>query len=836
MKYFIIIPSLLVVIGSIGISSAQEITGLAGWNIYLDPGHSQTENVGVYGYSEAEKNLAVALATRDLLLGTTDIDTVYISRTNSQEVVGLSQRSDHANSVGAAFFHSFHSNAGAPQTNNTLLLWGQLLSGAEKSPPGGQAMSDIMIDRLTRAMRIATIGSLGDCGFYGSFIPDACSGGGPYLSVNRRTTMASELSEAGYHTSPVQNTRNMNADWKRMEAKAFFWSILDYHSIPRPVDETVAGYIRDVESGELVNGATVTIGDSVYTTDTYESLFNMYSNDPEELRNGFYFIEGASGDPVTVQVSADGYEDYSVSVATVDTFLTFHDIELVPDFPPGIVSTSPAQDSTHQIIDPVVIDFDRKMDRPSVEAAFSLDPEIGGSFIWSENDFRLTFAPDTFFVPLTDYTLTISATAEGICGDGLDGDGDGLEGGDFVLAFPTGMPDIFAPEVVSTSPGSDEQGIQRDPVITMVFNEPIDQSNITDDMFVLESGAGDIIEGQAQYYEVVDKGVFTFFPDQLLKTETYYRLSIGPGLRDVFGNETTEAASVVFRVGELDNIYTSIDSFDGGLDGWWVPQQSGTTTGIVTDSTSRDSNAEVVNLQTGSSASMRLKYGWDSDASTWLIRIFLSSGAPANVFFDSTYTMQAYVFGDGSGNRFRFAVDDNIPVSAAGNHEVSPWFDIDWHGWRLVSWNPGRDGAGTWLGNGSLDGTLRFDSIQLSHVEGAAEFGTFYVDDLRLVKTAIATSIDSEVEPPRGITLEQNYPNPFRGSTTFEFDVDRQETLSLTIYNVIGSEVARVVEGKSYSPGKHTVEWNSDGIASGVYLARLTGREVERTIRILIVR
>jgi hypothetical protein len=34
--------------------------------------------------------------------------------------------------------------------------------------------------------------------------------------------------------------------------------------------------------------------------------------------------------------------------------------------------------------------------------------------------------------------------------------------------------------------------------------------------------------------------------------------------------------------------------------------------------------------------------------------------------------LQVYVFGDGSGNKFRFAVDDNMPVESAANHEVSP--------------------------------------------------------------------------------------------------------------------------------------------------------------------
>lgn len=836
MKNRIILAAVAIILVA-GTVNAQEITGLAGWDIYLDPGHSQTENQGIFGYSEAEKNLGVGLALRALLLERTDIDTVYISRTNHDVVVSLSQRSDHANSLGATWFHSIHSDAGSPTANSTLLLWGQLLSGAEKTPPGGNAMSDHMVDNLTRVMRTTTRGSVGDCSFYRSFIPDACSSGGPYLSVNRRTTMASELSESGFHTNPTQNMRNMGVGWKLMEARSFFWSILDYHGIPRPVITAIAGFVKDAESGRLLNGATVTIGDSTYTTDTYESLFNQYSNDPEELRNGFYFLDAGQSGSLDITVEADDYETYSASFASVDSFLTFHDVDMIPAFPPAVASITPMDSSTLQIDERVVIDFNRKMDRESVENAFSLEPVHGGTFQWSNNDFTLTFVPDSFFTPESMYSLTITDEAQGVFGDVLDGDGDGNSGGDFELQFETGLADVQAPNVASAYPANNQMNLPRDVAVTMVFDEFIDPASYDNGDFVFEAGTGGgPLSGQLESYNVAGSTVFTFFPDDELKTETYYRLQAEAGLADVFGNETTTSKSVVFRVGINDNIYTNVDRFDGGVDDWWVPQQSGTTTGIVTDSTNRSLDTGIINLKTSSTGSMRLDYGWDTDASTWLIRTFLGGGAPANVLFDSTFTVQAQVFGDGSGNLFRFALDDNVPTSAAGNHEVSPWYVIDWKGWKRVVWQPGKDGAGSWLGDGSLDGTLRFDSIQLSHVEGAAEFGTIYVDDLRLSKTAVATYTAEDDVVPTSISMQQNYPNPFQGETTFTFSVPENSRISLTIYNTLGSEVARVVEEADFPAGSHSINWRADNLASGVYLARLSSGEQRETIRIVVLK
>ena len=84
---------------SVSTALAQQVTGLAGWNIVLDPGHSFRENMGVAGYSEAEKNVRVAWALRDLLLQTTDIDTVFLTREDDNTNVGLSSRSAYASSL-----------------------------------------------------------------------------------------------------------------------------------------------------------------------------------------------------------------------------------------------------------------------------------------------------------------------------------------------------------------------------------------------------------------------------------------------------------------------------------------------------------------------------------------------------------------------------------------------------------------------------------------------------------------------------------------------------------------------------------------------------------------
>ncbi len=824
---------LLLLSSLVATGASAQVTGLQGWNIFLDPGHSARENMGIYNYSEAEKNLRVALALRDMLLTQTDIDTVYLSRTNDLQIVGLTQRSDLANALGADWFHSIHSDASSSTApNSTLLLWGQLRNGAEKTPPGGARMSDFMVDVLTRGMRTTTRGSIGDCSFYG------CSGTGPYLSVNRNTVMPSELSEAGFHTNPTQNQRNMNAEWKRLEARTFLWAILDFWGIPRPPVDIVTGYVTDSETGLPINGATVSIVDQEYTTDTYESLFRFYSSNPDLLRNGFYYIEDVGPNPLPVTVSAEGYHtSFFDFVQPTDTFFTFFDVQLVSSTPPRVVSSDPAEgEGAFRIVNPIVIDFSRPMDRTSVESAFALDPPATGRLLWSNNDFRLTFRPDSL-PPLTPMTLTIAGSALGALGDPFDGNGDGTGGDDFVVSFTTGPADTQAPGIADTYPSIRANGVELDPIISIVMNEVLDGSSVATDQVEMVTASGDPVAGVLDHHVVGERSVLSFFPALPLQPLEAYIVRVQPGLRDLVGNVRSTQQQFNFSTGEIAVERTIIDDFETDVEvNWWPPEQSGSTTGIMPGVTARTTETQVVHLGTGSSAALRVTVEWEEGASTTLLREYLSGGAPKDVVFDSTYAIEAYVFGDGSGTLFRFAVDDRLPLTAAEYHEVSPWFVVDWYGWRLVSWRPGRDGTGVWLGDGVLDGNLRIDSIQLSRSESGGNSASVVVDDLSLARRGVATGVESSDELPDEFEFMQNYPNPFRDLTTLQFKLPEPGPLTVSVYNVLGAEVARLADQYMAAAGTTELSWNASDLPSGVYIARARFGRLSRSIQMVLVK
>jgi len=79
---------------------------------------------------------------------------------------------------------------------------------------------------------------------------------------------------------------------------------------------------------------------------------------------------------------------------------------------------------------------------------------------------------------------------------------------------------------------------------------------------------------------------------------------------------------------------------------------------------------------------------------------------------------------------------------------------------------------------------------------------------------------------PAAFALIGNQPNPFNPSTQIAYEVPEQSHITLTIFNLLGQEVIRLVD-QVQSPGRYLVTWNARNarglsVSSGVYLYRLT--------------
>ena len=103
--------------------------------------------------------------------------------------------------------------------------------------------------------------------------------------------------------------------------------------------------------------------------------------------------------------------------------------------------------------------------------------------------------------------------------------------------------------------------------------------------------------------------------------------------------------------------------------------------------------------------------------------------------------------------------------------------------------------------------------------------------------------IPSSIEPaiiPGVLTLSQNFPNPFNPTTSIEFGIPEASQTSLSIFDVRGHEVTRLIDG-NLAPGNYSLLWSSldqggNSVAAGIYFARIQTATGEQVIKMTLLK
>jgi len=106
--------------------------------------------------------------------------------------------------------------------------------------------------------------------------------------------------------------------------------------------------------------------------------------------------------------------------------------------------------------------------------------------------------------------------------------------------------------------------------------------------------------------------------------------------------------------------------------------------------------------------------------------------------------------------------------------------------------------------------------------------------------------VGNDIEPillktlttPEEYSLSQNYPNPFNPVTTIGFTIPAVEThrnVSLQVYNIQGQLVETLINTQMEA-GYHSVTWNADNVASGIYIVKLTMDNFSSTKKMLLMK
>jgi len=189
-----------------------------------------------------------------------------------------------------------------------------------------------------------------------------------------------------------------------------------------------------------------------------------------------------------------------------------------------------------------------------------------------------------------------------------------------------------------------------------------------------------------------------------------------------------------------------------------------------------------------------------------------------------------------SGDSHTAAIDDGanagLPEIMAGGLDITNSRIVKLlDDFAIKIWNKGGQGLTTDEFNNAFGLVTVFgeDSVRLSLVD---EFGNEFAAHT-VVRTVTGLEL-ADASAPTGYALLQNFPNPFNPSTEIEFVLPVRARVRLTLYSLLGQEVAVLLDDVR-NAGTHRLELGGADLASGTYFYRLDASE-ESGVRFTMTR
>lgn len=114
------------------------------------------------------------------------------------------------------------------------------------------------------------------------------------------------------------------------------------------------------------------------------------------------------------------------------------------------------------------------------------------------------------------------------------------------------------------------------------------------------------------------------------------------------------------------------------------------------------------------------------------------------------------------------------------------------------------------------------------------EYSAMSTTNRRLLVTFL-TAVREEAEQPAEHALEQNFPNPFNPATYIKYIIPRAGRVRLSVFNLLGQEVALIFEGEQQA-GQHEVEFKNIELPSGIYFYRIQAPGFVETKKMVVAK
>ena len=199
--------------------------------------------------------------------------------------------------------------------------------------------------------------------------------------------------------------------------------------------------------------------------------------------------------------------------------------------------------------------------------------------------------------------------------------------------------------------------------------------------------------------------------------------------------------------------------------------------------------------------------------------------------------------GDGSMKRsgepsaVDIQVDDDIFVPDEVSVDIGDLVNWDWVGNSVHSATSGTPGNP----DGIFDSGIQANGATFSYESDSAGTFDYYCRVHGALMTGILTvlpviGVDEEFALiPALYGLTQNYPNPFNPNTTIRYGLPIASEVNLSIYNLLGEEVALLFNG-NMPAGNHQVTWDASSMTSGIYFYRLQAGDFVQTRKMVLLK
>lgn len=220
-------------------------------------------------------------------------------------------------------------------------------------------------------------------------------------------------------------------------------------------------------------------------------------------------------------------------------------------------------------------------------------------------------------------------------------------------------------------------------------------------------------------------------------------------------------------------------------------------------------------------------------------------GYPAPAYFDSTSKNCMYAFGDlscGSGAGQQIPVELTTfsahykegsvrlnwqTATELNNHGFYIERSVDGQLWDEIDFVPGA-------GNSNVPIDYQYDDIMTAKLQQLPRIayrlrqedrdGTVDYSGIVYAYTGLT---------PDRIELYEAYPNPFNPSTVLSYYLEEDSEVHLRVYNMLGREVAQLVDERREA-GFHSIEFNGEGLPSGMYMAVLSSNGVVQQKKLVL--